>query len=298
MKGKAAAIGTFDGVHLGHVAVLDRLREKADANGLDPMAITFDRHPLSLIAPERAPMAITTTEKKMDLIAKTGVTPFVIPFDEDLRSTTAREWMQMLHDRMGVRLIVVGYDNTFGSDGINYSIADYKKIGEETGIIVEDAPVVPGISSSAVRKAIAGGDIGKASEMLGRDFTLPGFVVEGNKLGRTIGFPTANVMPEAGIIVPGNGVYAATATLPDGSRRNAVVNVGVRPTVRRGNNLTVEAHILDWKGDLYGCDIRLTFRARIRDEIKFNSIESLRQQIKKDVEEAQLFLKDITKPTK
>lgn len=297
MKGKAAPIGTFDGVHLGHVAVLDCLREKAEENGLDPVAITFDRHPLSLIAPERAPMAITTIDRKKDLISKTGVKPLVIPFDENLRATTACEWMRMLHDRMDVRFIVVGYDNTFGSDGINYSIADYKIIGEETGIAVEEAPVVAGISSSAVRKAISSGNIGNAAEMLGRDFSLPGFVVEGNRLGRTIGFPTANVMPEAGIIVPGNGVYAAIATLPDGSRRNAVVNIGVRPTVRRGNNLTVEAHVIDWKGDLYGSAIRLAFHTRIRDEIKFNSIETLRQQIKKTWQKPNFF-SDITKPAK
>lgn len=296
MNGCAAAVGTFDGVHLGHAAVLSTLREIAGEKGLDAKAITFDRHPLALIAPDRAPLAITTLKKKEELISHLGVSPVTMVFDEELRATTAADWMAMLHDDMGVTELVVGYDNTFGSDGVSLSIADYRAIGRESGINVTEAPFVAGISSSAIRKAIASGDIISANSMLGRHFVLPGIVVDGNRLGRTIGFPTANLLPEAGLVVPGNGVYAAVVTLPDGERRPAMVNIGTRPTVRRGDNLTVEAHILGWKGDIYGMPLRLAFHGRLRDESRFNSIDALRRQLEKDALQAQLFLSDSTKP--
>ncbi|MDE7110092.1 MAG: riboflavin biosynthesis protein RibF, partial [Muribaculaceae bacterium] len=207
------------------------------------------------------------------------------PFNEDMRSTTAYEWMRLLHDSYGVRLLVVGYDNTFGSDGVNLSIADYREMGREIGIEVMEAPYVAGVSSSAVRKAVAAGDIAEAREMLGRPFSISGIVVEGNRLGRTIGFPTANLQPTPGIVVPGKGVYAAKAILPDGSVADAMVNIGVRPTIRRGNAPTIEAHIIGWKGDLYGQRIRLEFYARLRDEQQFNSIDALRKQLKTDLAE-------------
>lgn len=297
MNGAAAAIGTFDGVHLGHEAVLACLRDVASRHGLTPVAVTFDRHPLALIAPERAPMAITTPEKKAELIRKAGVCPLVLPFDENLRSTTARGWMRRLHEEMGVTEIVAGYDNTFGCDGINLSIAGYAAIGRECGIGITEAPFIPGVSSSAIRKAIAAGDVEHAERMLGRPFCLNGIVVEGNRLGRTLGFPTANLLPEPGIIIPGNGVYAAMATLPDGKRHEAMVNIGTRPTVRRGDDRTVEAHILGYNGDLYGHHVALSFRARMRDETRFNSIDALRAQLEKDKAAIRLFFQSAADKT-
>lgn len=282
MTDAAAAVGTFDGIHIGHAEVLRTVKLEAQKRGYEPLAFTFDRHPLSLIAPERAPLAITSVERKGKLIQRMGVTPVVMPFDEDMRATTAADWMRLLRDKYGVKLLVVGYDNTFGSDGVNLSIADYARIGESLGIEVVEAPYVAGVSSSAVRKAIASGDVEKAAEMLDRPFTISGTVVEGNKLGRTIGFPTANLQPRAGIILPAHGVYAAKAILPDGKTVPAMVNIGVRPTIRRGNAPTVEAHLIDWKGDLYGYPIRLEFHRRLRDEKQFNSIDALRRQLAKD----------------
>lgn len=278
----AAAIGTFDGVHRGHEAVLSTLTLLARQRGLTPIAVTFDRHPLDLIAPERAPKAITTVERKSRLLRQAGVSPVVLPFDEELRSTTAREWMQRLKRDYGVEAIVVGYDNTFGSDGINLSIADYRRLSREIGIDIVEAPFVEGISSSAVRKAIAEGDVERAAAMLGRPYRLSGTVVDGNRLGRTIGFPTANINPDPTLITPADGVYSATAILNDGSSHPAMVNIGRRPTVRRGEQRTIEAHIIDWKGDLYGSPIALDLKARLRDEIRFNSIEALREQLEKD----------------
>lgn len=278
----ATAIGTFDGVHKGHLAVLDTLAALADERGLNPIAITFDRHPLELISPQRAPKALSSIEKKGEMLREAGVTPVILPFDEELRATTARDWMRLLRDKYNVRLLVVGYDNTFGSDGVNLSIADYRKMGRDTGIDVVEAPIVEGISSSAIRKAVEHGDVEHAADMLGRHFSLHGTVVDGNKLGRTIGFPTANLLPEPGMVVPAHGVYAARAILPGGKKLPAMVNIGVRPTIRRGEQPTIEAHILNWKGDLYGHHLTLEFHKRLRDEQQFKSIEALRKQLEKD----------------
>lgn len=287
----AAAIGTFDGVHLGHAEVLSTLCKAAGERGLNPLAFTFDRHPLELIAPARAPKAITTIAKKEDLLRIAGVKPVVVPFDEGLRETSAKEWMALLRNQYDVRLLVVGYDNTFGSDGVNLSIANYREIGKGLGIDVVEAPLVAGVSSSAVRKAIAAGDIEGANTMLGRHFLLPGTVVRGNQLGRTIGFPTANVLPEPGIVIPGRGVYAAKVRLQDGKRIPAMVNVGIRPTIRRGNDPTVEAHLIGWEGDLYGKEISIIFFKRLRDEQQFNSIDSLRRQLELDKKDSLDILK-------
>lgn len=209
--------------------------------------------------------------------------------------TTAKEWMRRIHDEYGIVALIVGYDNTFGSDGVTLSIADYKRIGEEIGIEVVEAPFVEGISSSAIRKALMAGDVERAANMMGRYYSLSGTVVNGNRLGRTIGFPTANLMPLPGLTIPANGVYAALVVLPDGSRHKAVVNIGTRPTVRRGDGRTVEAHIIGFDGDLYGHPLTIIFRKRLRDEMKFKSIESLRQQIEKDRDTAKKFLAEPTK---
>lgn len=291
----AAAIGTFDGVHKGHLAVISKLKEVAEEKDIDPIVITFDVHPLSVIAPERTPAAVTSTEKKCELLRGSGVMALVVQFDEDMRKTTAKEWMRRLHDDYGIVALVVGYDNTFGSDGVTLSIADYKHMGEEIGIEVVEAPFVEGISSSAIRKALLAGDVERAAGMMGRYYSLSGTVVDGNRLGRTIGFPTANIQPLPGLTVPANGVYAALVVLPDGSRRRAVVNIGTRPTVRRGDQRTVEAHIIEYEGDLYGHPLTIIFRKRLRDEMKFKSIESLRHQIEKDRETAKKFLAEPTK---
>lgn len=286
MNRSVAAVGTFDGVHKGHQAVLDKLKDVALEQGIDPLVITFDRHPLSVISPEREPTSITTIEKKCELLRGSGVIALVMQFDEDMRRTTAREWMRRLHDEYGVETLIVGYDNTFGCDGVTLSIADYKRIGEETGVEIEEAPFVEGISSSAIRKSLLAGDVERAAIMLGRYYALSGNVVTGNRLGRTIGFPTANIDPAPKLTVPANGVYAAMAVLPDGKRHKAVVNIGTRPTVRRGDDRTIEAHIIDYDGDLYGHHVTLIFIKRLRDEMRFKSIDALRLQIEKDKEAA------------
>lgn len=282
---RAATVGTFDGVHNGHRLVLETLRREAEAGNLEPVAVTFDRHPLELIAPHRAPGHLMSFGDRDKRIEAEGVRPLVIRFDESVRKQTAYEWMRRLHDDMKVRLLIVGYDNTFGSDGLSMSIADYQALGEVIGMRIVETPVRPGISSSAIRKAVAAGDVEKAGEMLGAPFTIEGRVKAGNHIGSEIGFPTANITPDPKRVLPAEGVYAAIATLPDGSQRRAGVNIGRRPTIGDLTRPIVEAHILDFNGDLYGDDISLALFKRIRGEEKFTSLEDLSARLKKDIAE-------------
>ena len=283
---RAATVGTFDGVHRGHRLVLAELRRRAAEEGLQPMVITFDPHPMRLIAPERAPALLTPTAERMALLRREGVQPLMMRFDESLRRMTVAEWMRRLHDRHGVDLLLVGYDNTFGSDGLDMSTEDYRAIGETVGIRVEEAPELPDVSSSAVRRAVLAGDIVKAAGMLGRPYVVEGTVVHGQGLGRTIGFPTANVDVPAGIAIPGRGVYAATAVTARGERVPAVVNIGVRPTVGDFTEPTVEASLIDYAGDLYDTPLKLEFAGRLRDEQRFDNLDRLKEQIARDVSEA------------
>lgn len=287
MKGRVAAIGTFDGVHRGHRSVLAALIEYGKENGLDPMVITFNRHPLSVIDPSRTPADLTPLWKKKKLLEEVGVTPMVLEFDTQLRSTTAYQWMKKLHDEHHVRAMVIGYDNTFGHDGVNLSLEDYKTIGQNIGIDVVTADEVKGVSSSAIRKSVLAGDMESAHKMLGRPYSITAQVVKGNRLGHTLGFPTANIRLPERVAVPKPGVYAAIVkTLENGEKHLAMVNVGYRPTVMRGDDLVMEAHIIDWSGDLYDKNITVRFIKRIRDEKKFDSIEALRKQLESDRSEA------------
>lgn len=283
MKRKVVAIGTFDGVHRGHNAVLDTLVEYGNEHGMEPAAITFRTHPLELIDTSRAPKVLTPLSKKRKLLKEKGVTPIVLEFDETLRNTTAASWLKRLHDEFGADALVVGYDTTFGSDGLNLSVEDYKRLGEEAGIKVITTREVPGVSSSGIRKAVASGDMEKAKEMLGRPYSITSNVVPGNQLGHTIGYPTANIEVPEGVAIPLPGVYAAVVKiLEDGSKHPAMVNIGTRPTVMRGDDTVIEAHLIDWKGDLYDKEITVRFLKRLRDEKKFDSIDALRAQLAAD----------------
>ena len=285
MKKRVAAIGTFDGVHRGHRSVLKVLTEYAIEKDMEPIAITFDRHPLALIDPNRLPPTLTPLKTKEQLLRESGAIPMVINFDEPLRSTTSRQLMKLLHDEYDVRALVVGYDNTFGSDGIFLSIDDYKKLGKNEGIEVLSADEVSGVSSSAIRKAVVAGDMEKSSELLGRPYSITSKVISGNHVGNTLGFPTANIEAPQDVAMPRQGVYAAIVkTLEDNKEYPAMVNVGIHPTVMCGEKQVIEAHILDWEGDLYDKEITVKFLKRIRDEKKFDSIDELKEQLKKDKE--------------
>lgn len=282
-----AAVGTFDGVHRGHRSVLKTLVELAGENNLEPMAFTFGSHPLTVIDPKRVPYSLTPNWKKRKLLEEAGASVMMLEFDEKLRSTTAQEWMKLLHDKYNVRALVVGYDNTFGCDGVNMSLEDYRKIGEKVGIKVYSASEIEGVSSSAIRKAVAAGDMETAGKHLGRPYSITSKVVKGNSLGHTIGFPTANIDLPEGQALPKPGVYAAIVkTLKDGEKHPAMVNIGTRPTVMRGDDMVIEAHLIDWNGDLYGQDITVRFLKKLREEKKFDSIDALKRQLQQDREDA------------
>lgn len=297
MMEKAVTIGTFDGVHRGHRLVLDTLKEEALKRGLQPVAISFDRHPLELVAPERAPGNLLSPERKAELIRAEGVEPLLLPFTEQLRGMRAYEWLDHIHRKYGVRLLVAGYDNTFGSDGIYMSIADYKAIGDTVGIEVISAPEEEGVSSSAVRKAVKNGDIAKATSLLGHRPELEGKVAPGFHVGHEIGFPTANLQVSPRRVVPAPGVYAAIAVI-DGypGTSPAMVNIGYRPTfegtARESTHLTVEAHIIGTHADLYGKNVRLEWVDRLRDEKRFSSPDELAEQLSRDREKVLATIND------
>lgn len=284
---KAVTIGTFDGVHRGHRLVLDTLKREAAKRVLQPTAITFDRHPLELVAPERSPGNLMSTDRKAETIKSEGVQPLVLPFTEQLRSMRAFEWLDYIHRKYDVDLLVAGYDNTFGSDGLDMSIADYKAMGEAIGIEVISAPEEYGVSSSAVRKAVKAGDIRKARELLGHMPEIEGRVAPGFHVGHEIGFPTANLQVSSRIVMPASGVYAALAFIEDSENGYpAMVNIGYRPTfdgtTKESTHLTVEAHIIGMEEELYGKNIRLEFLDRLREERKFASVNELKEQLELD----------------
>lgn len=283
----AATVGTFDGVHRGHLCVIATLREAASERHLSPIAITFDAHPLSVIAPERVPGAIMSTRSKLAAITAEGVIPQILKFTPSTARQSTAEWMHYLHDSMNVDCIVIGYDNTFGHDGRSLSPDDYIRLGKESGIEVIVAPQIPGISSTAIRRAIAEGRMEDANEMLSAPFSIDGRVVEGDKIGRTIGVPTANLLPSPPEerAIPPFGVYATETLLPDGRILPSVTNIGVRPSIKGSNpnTPTIETHILGFDGNLYGKEITVRFLRFMRPEQKFPSLEALKAQLLKDI---------------
>ena len=285
-----ATVGMFDGVHRGHRDLLRRLCDEADQRGLSPAVVTFDAHPLNLIAPDKAPLSLMTVDDKVAAIRAAGVDRVeVLTFDESLRKLTAKQFMERLRDRYDVAALLLGFNHRFGSDRID-DIAHYQSVGRELGMEVVRAdelndPTAPGICSSSIRLALSEGDVTSANAMLGRPYRLVGRVGCGHRLGRTIGFPTANIVAlDPRQLIPARGVYAADVILPDGEKVRAMVNIGVRPTVDNSDRpeTTVEVHLIDWTGDLYGVTLAVDFLARMRSEMHFPSIEALRSQLASD----------------
>ena len=278
----AASIGTFDGLHRGHQLVISTLTAAAADRRLRPLVFSFDRHPLSVIDPRRAPSILMRPERRDRKLAELGVLPLCVHFTPEIQHLSSKEWMRILRDIFGVRLLVIGYDNTFGSDGRHISHAELCANALQLGIEPIDSPKHEGASSSKARKAIAAGDVSAASRILGYPYTLYGTVVKGEQIGRTIGFPTANLVPEPGSAIPANGVYASLAVLPDRTEFPAMVNIGSRPTVGDGLSPTIEANIIDFSGNLYGKPLAIRFMKRLRDEQKFPDLAQLKSQLEKD----------------
>lgn len=284
---RAAIVGFFDGVHLGHRSLARYVMERARERGLKPAAVTFSCCPLEILRPGSEPGLLSEASWRIAEMERCLGPESVITldFDRALAALTAEEFMTMLHDDYNVRLLVVGFNNKFGSDrGTTFD--DYKTIGMKIGMEVIHAPeydAIKGVSSSATRRALAGGDVALAAKMLGRFYSIDGHVGSGRKVGRTIGFPTANVSQDnTRIIVPAPGVYCARATTAGGDVYPAMVNIGVCPTVTDGRMQTIEANLIGFEGNLYGQPLRLEFVDRIRDEKRFDSIDSLRRQLEMD----------------
>ena len=280
----AVTVGTFDGVHTGHQAVLRTLVEEARTRNFIPLALTLDPHPLRIVAPHRAPQLLETPAHRLQHLRSHGVGARLLPFDAEVMHHTCAEWMALMKERYGMHLLVSGYDNRFGSDCKSITPAMLADIAASLGIELVTAPEIPGVSSSRIREAIYQGDMVAAASMLGRPYRLEGEVVKGRELGRTIGVPTANLLPHPDLLIPARGVYAAEVLLPDGSQRPAVVNIGNRPTVGTNLPVSIEAHIPGFSGNLYGSRLAVDFRQRIRDEKRFDSLAQLKDQISKDIE--------------
>ena len=285
-----ATIGMFDGVHKGHRLIIDEIKRIAAADGgSDTLIVTFTNHPLSVICPEKAPRLLTPGEEKVSLLESTGIDRIVMkPFTPELQKLSASEFMTMLHDNYNVTTLVMGFNNRFGSDR-DLTFENYRKIGRENGIEIVKAPEFRldslSVNSTSIRKALLDGDVALAGRMLGRPYSISGKVVKGEQLGRTIGFPTANISIDSAYkLIPSNGVYACMATLPDGNSHPAMVNIGTRPTVSEKNIVSVEAHIISLNRDLYNEEITLSFIEKMRGEQKFESLDQLQKQLITDKE--------------
>ena len=287
-----ATTGFFDGVHLGHRLVIERLVSLAHARGDESLVVTFWPHPRAVLQDgARELRLLNSLEEKKELLRALGVDRVeVLDFTRSFAALTAEQYLrEILRDRFGVTTLLMGYDNRLGSDRL--TAASLKPIADGMGMeLIELSPLsfrpseASGeISSTQIRAALEEGDIAHASEMLGYGYALKGVVVAGNRLGRTIGFPTANMkLYEPLKLVPGRGVYVVEAEVL-GKKYRGMTNIGLRPTVG-GSFTTIETHILDFDEDIYGLPLRITFLRRLRDEVHFPSLEALKRQLEKDRE--------------
>jgi riboflavin kinase/FMN adenylyltransferase len=268
---RSVAVGTFDGVHLGHRQVID----SSDS------VLTFDPHPVSVVAPQHTPKLLTTPERKAELIASLGVQELiVIPFDADFARRSAAEFVDdVLVGALGATRVAIGENFRFGhkAQGDPALLAADERFTTVVHPLLEVAGEI--VSSSHIRGLLLAGDVAEANQMLGAPFQLSGEVVHGDERGRQLGFPTANLIPDEALVCPGHGVYACLA---DG--RPAAVSVGVRPTFQTGRGELIEAYILDFDGDVYGKTLRIEFLERLRGERRFETPEALIEQMRRDVE--------------
>lgn len=303
-KRSVVTIGAYDGVHLGHRAVIAQVCARATQLGARSVVVTFDRHPASVVRPESAPKLLTDAQQKLELLASTGVdATLVVPFTAEQSSEDPTDFIQrVLVDALAVRGVIVGEDFHFGfkragnvpllrelSSARDFEVLPLRLIARADGV---DEPV----SSTAIRRALAGGDVKRAAEMLGRNHEVRGVVGPGDQRGRLIGFPTANVAVDASLCIPADGVYAARVGIEHQNGtvetiHDAAVNLGRRPTFHeRADQSVLEAHLLDFSGDLYGRRLRVTFHEFLRGERKFSGVDELKAQLQLDIAHARTVL--------
>lgn len=303
-------IGHFDGVHLGHIHVIDRMRQLAMERGYDTtVAVTFDRHPRTLFDASFRPQMLTTVEERTLLLSQSGVDACVVlQFDHAMASLTAREFMEkILRDMLHVRLLVLGYDNRFGRKNAAEGFEDYVAYGRALGIEVvacdkmllssDESAAFPAaitdetVSSTHIRNLLSDGDVREAMRCLGHPYTIEGTVVEGYQEGRKIGFPTANVVLPSCKIVPVPGVYAVKVRVEGSmSDLHGMMNIGTRPTYGDYGQ-TLEVHIFHFSDNIYGRRLRIEFHQRLRNEQQFPSVGKLAEQLREDAKEAERVLK-------
>ncbi len=290
MSGSVVVIGNFDGVHRGHQAVLTQARSIADEQGLRCVVLTFDPHPSEVLGRGKKPR-LASVERRVELLHRHGADEVIVePFTLELAAYSPERFAkEILVARLEAKVIVVGSNFRFGAKRVG-DIGTLAELGKDLGFEARPAEVAGDakgpFSSTRVREAIAAGNLAEANEVLGRPHSISGVVVQGDKLGRTIGFPTANLgdIPE---ILPPNGVYAVRVEQKqDGSEHLGVCNIGVRPTVSQGLQLRIEVHLLDFDADLYGQTLRVEIVGRIREERKMAGLDALKAQIAKDIDVA------------
>lgn len=285
-----ATIGMFDGVHRGHRFVLRHVCDYAKAHGLSTTVITFDRHPREVVHTDWQPQLLTTFEERMGLLEETGIDRCVIlPFTKEMAALSAREFMSLMVNRLGVKVLMTGYDNRFGHNR-NDTFEDYVRYGEEIGVKVKGLPPTPSeerggiVSSSKVRRLLEEGKVHETAEALTYPYRITGKVVSGEHIGTTLGFPTANLQPiDSRKLIPAPGVYAVRCVMDEGRGKilRGMMNIGTRPTFGE-HAQTMEVYILGYEGDLYGQTITVEFLERLRDERRFDSKEELKVQLEED----------------
>lgn len=294
MKQKVIALGFFDGVHLGHAALLRRTVEEAAARGVMPAVFTFDRPPKEVVTGIPCPL-INSPEDRRDLVRRLyGIQDVImVPFDQEMMTTSWEDFVtEILVGRYHAVHLVAGHDHHFGhknQGSPELLIQKCAQLGLGCDIIpkVEVAGIT--VSSTYIRRLVELGQVERANRFLGHPHTLSQVVRHGRRIGHTIGIPTVNLVAPPHVLVPSHGVYATRVYLPDGSAYAAVTNVGTRPTVNNGTDITVEAWLLDFDGDLYGQIVRVEFYKHLRDEVRFDSLDALKAQIQSDAQSTRDF---------
>lgn len=287
IKNAVVTSGTFDGVHIGHQKILKRLREVANQTGGETVMITYWPHPRMVLSPlDNTLKLLSTFPEKANLLEAYGVDHLVkIPFTKEFSQMSAEEYIRIvLHDRIKTSHLITGYDHRFGKNRQG-GLDDLVKFADKYNYKVEEIPRQDideiGVSSTKIRKALEEGDVKLANQYLDRPFSVTGLVVKGKQMGRTLGFPTANIsIKENYKLIPADGIYAVKVCNKY-RKRDGMLNIGHRPTVGGGDK-SIEVHIFDFDDDIYNSEISLEFVDRVRDEIKFDSVEELKSQLRKD----------------
>lgn len=296
--GLVATIGVFDGVHVGHRSLILTVRKEAEKRRIESAVITFSSSPSALFDPHFVPQSISDPKEKEKLLEEAGVDVCItLDFTQEISILTAEEFFCKLLVPWNVKCLVVGYDHRFGR-GRTEGFEDYIRYGAAVGIDVVQAPVFlldgcDQVSSSKVRSLIRKGAVGEVSRYLGRAYTLSGKVTEGFQIGTSIGFPTANIIPLfAEKLVPGKGVYAIRAKVK-GMVYGGMLNIGTRPTFHKNAETSIEANLFDFSGDIYNEEIEISFISRLREERKYETIDQLQEQMRKDKLAAEGSLKEL-----